>query len=67
MSKFRGFIAIDIKVFPKLLEFEKEIKKTDANVHRHLHLFIKPDQFFPYAGGRLRRRVFTPGFTIPRF
>ena len=32
MSQFRGFIAVDIDVFSKLLEFEKEIKETGANV-----------------------------------
>jgi len=32
MSKFRGFIAIDIGSFPKLVEFENEIKKTGADV-----------------------------------
>jgi RNA 2',3'-cyclic 3'-phosphodiesterase len=32
MSKFRGFIAIDLGSFPKLIEFENEIKKTGADV-----------------------------------
>ena len=32
MSKFRGFIAIDIDSFPKLVQFENEIKDTGANV-----------------------------------
>ena len=32
MANFRGFIAIDIPSFPKLLEFENEIKKTGANI-----------------------------------
>ena len=32
MVKFRGFIAIDIGSFPKLVEFENEIKKTGADV-----------------------------------
>ncbi|ENO12129.1 2''-5'' RNA ligase [Thermoplasmatales archaeon SCGC AB-539-C06] len=32
MSQFRGFIAVDIDFFSKLLEFEKEIKETGANV-----------------------------------
>lgn len=32
MSKFRGFIAIDIDSFPKLVQFENEIKNTGANV-----------------------------------
>ncbi len=45
MQKFRGFIAIDIKPFPKLLEFEREIKNTGANVKlvepENIHLTIK--------------------------
>jgi len=45
MEKFRGFIAIDIKSFPKLLEFENEIKKTGANVKlvepKNIHLTLK--------------------------
>ncbi len=45
MQKFRGFIAIDIKPFPKLLEFEQEIKNTGANVKlvepENIHLTIK--------------------------
>jgi len=32
MTNFRGFIAIDIGSFPKLVEFENEIKKTGADV-----------------------------------
>ena len=32
MSKFRGFISIDIGSFPKMLELENEIKKTGADV-----------------------------------
>lgn len=32
MSKFRGFIAIDIGSFPKLVEFENEIKKTGSDI-----------------------------------
>jgi len=45
MSKFRGFIAIDIDVFPKLLEFEKKIKETGANVKlvdpENVHVTLK--------------------------
>jgi len=32
MSKFRGFIAIDVGSIPKIVEFENEIRKTDADV-----------------------------------
>ena len=32
MSQFRGFIAVDIDFFSKVLELEKEIKETGANV-----------------------------------
>lgn len=38
MANFRGFIAIDIPSFPKLLEFENEIKKTGANIK-----LVEPD------------------------
>jgi 2'-5' RNA ligase len=45
MQKFRGFIAIDIESFPKLLEFEREIKKSGANVKlvepKNIHLTLK--------------------------
>jgi len=45
MQKFRGFISIDIKLFPKLIEFESEIKKTGANVKlvepENIHLTLK--------------------------
>jgi len=45
MSQFRGFIAVDIDVFPKLLEFEKEIKETGANVKvvepENIHITLK--------------------------
>lgn len=45
MQKFRGFIAIDIKPFPKLIEFENEIKNTGANVKlvepENIHLTLK--------------------------
>lgn len=45
MLQFRGFIAVDIDVFPKLLEFEKEIKETGANVKlvepENVHITLK--------------------------
>jgi 2'-5' RNA ligase len=45
MQKFRGFIAIDIKPFQKLIEFENEIKNTGANVKlvepENIHLTLK--------------------------
>ncbi len=45
MSKFRGFIAVDICVFPRLVEFGKEIKKTGANVKlvepENIHITLK--------------------------
>ncbi|MCK4347101.1 MAG: RNA 2',3'-cyclic phosphodiesterase [Thermoplasmatales archaeon] len=45
MSQFRGFIAVDIDVFPKLLEFEKEIKDTGANIKlvepENVHITLK--------------------------
>lgn len=45
MPKFRGFIAIDIDPFPKLLEFEREIKNSGANVKlvepENIHLTLK--------------------------
>ena len=45
MSQFRGFIAVDIDVFSKLLEFEKEIKETGANVKlvepENVHITLK--------------------------
>jgi len=45
MPKFRGFIAIDIDPFPKLLEIEREIKISGANVKcvepENIHLTIK--------------------------
>jgi len=43
--KIRSFIAIDIKLFPKLVEFINEIKKTEANLKivelKNIHLTIK--------------------------
>ena len=45
MAKFRGFIAVDICVFPGLIEFEKEIKETGANVKlvepENVHITLK--------------------------
>jgi 2'-5' RNA ligase len=45
MSKFRGFIAIDIDSFPKLKQFENEIKNTGANVKlvepENIHITLK--------------------------
>lgn len=45
MQKFRGFIAIDIKSFPKLIKFEQDIKNTGANVKlvepENIHLTLK--------------------------
>lgn len=45
MSKFRGFIAIDIEAFSKLVEFEKEIKETGANIKlvkpENIHITLK--------------------------
>ena len=32
MTKFRGFIAIEIDSFPKIIEFENEIKRSGAYV-----------------------------------
>ena len=45
MSKFRGFIAIDINTTHSILEFEKEITKTDADVKlvepKNIHITLK--------------------------
>ena len=45
MSKFRGFIAIDIGSFPKLIQFEKEIKDSGADVKlvepENVHITLK--------------------------
>ena len=45
MSKFRGFIAIDISSFPMLLQFEDEIKNSGANVKlvepENVHITLK--------------------------
>ena len=45
MSQFRGFIAVDIDSFPKLLEFERELKDTGANIKlvepENVHITLK--------------------------
>ena len=45
MSKFRGFIAIDLASLPKLIEFENKIKDTGANVKlvkpKNVHITLK--------------------------
>jgi len=45
MSKFRGFIAIEVDAFPKILEFEKRIKDTGAIVKlvepENVHITLK--------------------------
>ena len=45
MSKFRGFIAIDIEVFPKLVNYEKDIKNSGADVKlvepENVHITLK--------------------------
>ena len=45
MSKFRGFISIDIDSFPKLVRFENEIKNTGAIVKlvepENVHITLK--------------------------
>ena len=45
MPQLRGFIAIDIDGFPKLIEFEKEIAETRANVKlvdpENVHVTLK--------------------------
>ena len=45
MSTFRGFIAIEINAAPNILEFEKEIKKTGADVKlvepQNIHITLK--------------------------
>lgn len=43
--KFRGFIAIDIEIMPKLVQLENEIKNTGANVKlvepKNIHITLK--------------------------
>ena len=45
MTKFRGFIAVDIGPFPKIIEFENDIKNTDADVKlvepKNVHITLK--------------------------
>jgi len=45
MTKFRGFIAIDIGSFEKLIKLENEIKNTGANVKlvepKNIHITLK--------------------------
>ena len=45
MIKFRGFIAIDIKAYPKLIQFINEIKTTGAYVKlielEYIHITLK--------------------------
>lgn len=45
MSKFRGFIAIDIESFPKLVQLENEIKNSGANIKlvepENVHITLK--------------------------
>ena len=45
MPKFRGFIAIDIDSFPKLVQFENEIRNLGANVKlvepENIHITLK--------------------------
>ena len=45
MNKFRGFIAVDIGPFPKMIEFENYIKNTDADVKlvepKNIHITLK--------------------------
>jgi len=45
MTKFRAFIAIDIDSFPKLIEFENEVKNTGANLKivepKNVHITLK--------------------------
>jgi 2'-5' RNA ligase len=43
--KFRGFIAVEINSFQKIIEFENEIKKSGANVKlvepKNIHITLK--------------------------
>jgi len=45
MVKFRGFIAVDTPVFPKILEFENEIRNSGADVKlvepENIHITLK--------------------------
>jgi len=45
MTQFRGFIAIDVKPFSKIIDFENEIKKTGCNIKlvepENIHITLK--------------------------
>ena len=45
MVKFRGFIAVDVPVFSKILEFEKDIRNSGADVKlvepKNIHITLK--------------------------
>jgi 2'-5' RNA ligase len=45
MKKFRGFIAIDVTPFSKLIEFENELNNTGANIKlvepKNIHITLK--------------------------
>lgn len=45
MSTFRGFIAIDVDTFPKIIEFENDIKSCGANVKlvepKNIHITLR--------------------------
>lgn len=45
MTDFRGFIAVDVKAFPKLVEFENEVRKSGANIKlvdlKNIHITLK--------------------------
>ena len=45
MPQFRGFIAVDITAIQKIIEFEKEIKETGADVKlvepKNIHITLK--------------------------
>ena len=45
MPEFRGFIAIDIEAYPKIIQFENEIKNSGAKVKLvepgNIHITLK--------------------------
>jgi 2'-5' RNA ligase len=45
MTQFRGFIAVDIDALPKILDFEKDLKDTKANIKlvepENIHITLK--------------------------
>ena len=45
MTQFRGFIAVDVKSFPKIIELENEIKNSGAIVKlvepKNIHITLK--------------------------